>query len=124
MKETLTECELIVMKIIWQSGEALSIQEILAQLDEVYHKNWKIQTVSTFLSRSVKKGYLKMTRKGRQFFYTPLVSEEEYGKREITKCVNFWGNGKIDALVASFTKVRKLTDEEKSHIRSLLDDMD
>lgn len=124
MKETLTECELIVMKIIWQSEEALSIQEILKQLDEVYHKNWKIQTVSTFLSRSVKKGYLKMTRKGRQFFYTPLVSEEEYGKREITKCVNFWGNGKIDALVASFTKVRKFTDEEKSHIRSLLDDMD
>lgn len=124
MKDTLTECELVVMKIIWESEEALSIQDILAQLDQVYHKTWKIQTVSTFLSRAAKKGYLEMRRQGRQFFYYPLVSEEEYGKKEITKCVNFWGNGKVDALLASFAKVRTFTKDEKERIRNLLDDMD
>ncbi len=124
MQEELTECELLVMKVIWHSNEALSIQEIAARINQDYKKDWKVQTVSTFLSRAVKKEYLCMKRHGRLFYYYPLVSEEEYGKREITKCVDFWGDGKVDSLVASFAEVRKLTQEEKDSIRRLLDDMD
>lgn len=124
MQEELTECELLVMKVIWHSNEALSIQEITARINHDYKKDWKVQTVSTFLSRTVKKEYLCMKRQGRLFYYYPLISEEEYGKREITKCVDFWGDGKVDSLVASFAEVRKLTQEEKDSIRRLLDDMD
>lgn len=123
-KEELTECELLVMKVIWHSDEVLSIQEITSQLNQVYKKDWKVQTVSTFLGRAVKKEYLSMKRQGRLFYYYPLMSENEYGKREIAKCVDFWGNGKVDELLASFTEVRKLTEEEKIRIRRLLDDMD
>lgn len=124
MQEELTECELLVMKVIWHSKDALSIQEITARINYNYKKDWKVQTVSTFLSRVVKKGYLSMQRQGRVFYYYPLITEEEYGKREITKCVDFWGDGKVDALVASFAEVRKLTEEEKENIRRLLDGMD
>lgn len=124
MQEELTECELLIMKVIWHSEEPLSIQEITARINQNYKKDWKVQTVSTFLSRAVKKEYLSMKRQGRLFYYSPLVSEEEYGKKEIKKCVDFWGNGKVDSLVASFAEVRKLTNEEKDSIRRLLDDMD
>lgn len=95
-KEELTECELLVMKVIWHGDEVLSIQEITSQLNQMYKKDWKVQTVSTFLGRAVKKEYLSMKRQGRLFYYYPLVSENEYGKREIAKCVDFWGNGKVD----------------------------
>lgn len=124
MREELTECELLVMKVIWGSASILSIQDITSRINQAYQKGWKKQTVSTFLSKIVKKGYLDMQRKGRTFYYYPLVTEDEYGKREITKCVDFWSDGKIGSLVASFAQVRKLTDEEKDHIRSLLDGMD
>lgn len=124
MQEELTACELLVMKVIWESEKVLSIQEITSEINRVYHKAWKTQTVSTFLSRIVKKGYLDMQRKGRVFYYYPQVTEDEYGKREIAKCVDFWSNGKLDSLVASFAEVRELSEEEKQHIRSLLDGMD
>lgn len=124
MHEELTACELIVMKVIWRKGEEMSIQDIVADISQIYQKDWKTQTVSTFLSRIVKKGYLSMKRQGRYFFYSPLINEEEYGKKEIVKCVDFWGEGKIDALVAAFADTRSLTEEEKKNIRSLLDDMD
>lgn len=124
MQEELTGCELLVMKVIWGSEEVLSIQDITSQINRIYHKEWKTQTVSTFLSRIVKKGYLDMQRKGRVFYYYPQITEDEYGKREIKKCVDFWSDGKIDSLVASFAEVRKLSEEEKQHIRRLLDGMD
>lgn len=121
-QEALTECEVLVMKVIWESGEAMSIQEITARINLKYKKDWKLQTVSTFLSRAVKKGYLEMKRRGRSFDYYPLVTEEEYGKREIVECVDNWGNGRLGNLIASFAEARKLSEE--AHIRRMLDGMD
>ena len=66
-QDALSECEVLVMKVIWQNSEAMSIQEITSRINQRYGKDWKVQTVSTFLSRAVKKGYLEMRRKGRTF---------------------------------------------------------
>ena len=121
--EELTDCEVLVMKVIWHSEEALSIQEITGAVNATYDKDWKVQTVSTFLSKMVKKGYLDMQRKGRYFFYYPLVTEEEYGDREIKKCVELWSKGKIDGLLAAFTRTHKLTEEERKRIGEMLDEL-
>lgn len=111
-KEGLTNCEVLVMKVIWSSDEVMSIQEILRAANEAYGKDWKVQTVSTFLSKIVKKGYLDMRRQGRTFFYHPLVTEEAYGRREIKKCVELWGGGKISGLLSAFVQEYGLTAEE------------
>lgn len=124
IQEELTDCEVLVMKVIWESDEIMSIQEITTKINQRYKKDWKVQTVSTFLSRAVKKGYLNMKRSGRTFYYYPMVTQEEYGTREIVKCVETWGGGKLGKLMASFTEVKSLTEKEKEEIRRLLDGMD
>lgn len=122
--EELTNCEVLVMKVIWGSSDAMSVQEITGAVNAAYHKDWKVQTVSTFLSKMVKKGYLDMQRQGRYFFYYPLVTERAYGDREIRKCVELWGDGRIEGLLAAFTRENKLTEEEKHRIGGLLDELD
>ena len=102
----------------------MSIQEITSKINHTFHKDWKTQTVSTFLSRAVKKGYLEMKRNGRSFDYYPLVSEQEYGKREINKCVEIWSDGKLENLIASFSETNKLSEQEKMQIRRVINDMD
>lgn len=123
MKE-ITDSEVLIMKIIWNSEEPLSIQEIMNAVNSRYEKAWKVQTVSTFLSKLVKKKYLKMERKGRLFFYYPLVSEEAYGAAQIEQCVSFWGNGKLANLVASFTQRHHLSEAERQEIEELLGELD
>lgn len=122
--EELTTSETLVMKVIWQNDEPMSIQDILQRVNSAYGKDWKTQTVSTFLSKMVKKGYLSMQRRGRYFFYELLVTEEAYSRREIAKCVEFWGNGKIDHLLTAFSEVHELTEEERANIRELLDELE
>lgn len=120
-EQGMTDCEVLVMKTIWESEEFLALRGVTAQVNLKFHKSWKPQTVSTFLARLVKKGFLEMERKGRQFYYYPLVSEADYSKKEIVKCVDFWSDGKIDSLVAAFSQVRELTADEAGRIRKLLD---
>ncbi len=120
----LSDSELLIMKIIWRSEESLSLQEIVQRVNILYQKNWKPQTVSVFLGRIVKKNLLISKRSGRQFFYYPIISEEEYRKKETVKCVDLLGDGKADVFFAALSQARKLTDEEKEHIRSILNELD
>ena len=45
---SLTDCEQLVMKTVWDAEEELSLMEIMQRVNDRYHKDWKPQTVSTF----------------------------------------------------------------------------
>lgn len=120
----MTECELLVMKCIWGSEEELSLPDIVALVNEKYAKQWKPQTVSTFLARLVKKGFLEMYRKGRLFLYHAQVMEKEYRGGVIRECVDFWSGNDAGLFLCSLHEERKLRPEEVTRIRELLDDLD
>lgn len=121
---TLSDSELFVMKVIWRSEESLSLQDIAECVNRIYGKNWKPQTVSVFLGRIVKKNLLVSKRQGRQFYYYPTISEEEYRKKETVKCVDTLGDGKADVFFAALSQARNLTKEEKEKIRGILNELD
>lgn len=121
---TLSECELYVMKVIWRSEESLSLQDIAERVNRDYKRNWKPQTVSVFLGRIVKKNLLTSKRQGRQFYYFPTISEEEYRKKEALKCVDSLGDGRADVFFAALSQARNLTKEEKEKIRGILNELD
>lgn len=121
---TLSECELYVMKVIWRSEESLSLQDIAERVNRDYKRNWKPQTVSVFLGRIVKKNLLTSKRRGRQFYYFPTISEEEYRKKEALKCVDSLGDGRADVFFAALSQARNLTKEEKEKIRGILNELD
>ena len=118
--KSLTECEVVVMKCIWESDHPIALPEIIENVNEKYGKSWKPQTVSTFLTRLVKKDFLDMKRHGRTFLYTPLVSELAYGEREITKCANLWCNNDADTFLAVLNARRGLTAEEVDRISAII----
>ena len=61
----ISTCERMVMKVVWESEEALDLANVMSRVNEEFSKDWKPQTVSTFLARLVRKGYLSTYRKGR-----------------------------------------------------------
>ena len=123
-REPLTSCELLIAKVIWDSEEPISIKQITAVVNDKFERKWATQTVSAFLGHLVAKGYFRMERKGRSFYYTPLVSEEEYRTLELTKSVEFWSNGQADRFLAAFLQDRIFTEEEKQRMRDLINELD
>ena len=120
----LTKCERKVIKVIWESEELLTIREIAARVNEKFECGWHLQTVSSFLGHLVRKGYLSMTRSGRAFIYTPLVSEEEDRTKQFTQMLDFWCDGQADEFLKSLLKDRTLTEEEKMNMRKIINDLD
>ena len=45
-KTNLTECEQLVMKIIWESEEELTLPDIVKGVNDRFDKAWKPQTLS------------------------------------------------------------------------------
>lgn len=120
-KTTLSDCEQMVMKCIWDSGRELRVQEITDDVNRNYQREWKLQTVSTFISRLVKKGYLDMYRKGRTFFYRPLIEEKEYRNWLMAEYIKFWNGGNLVDFVCGLCACAELSDEEKQKIKDTID---
>lgn len=121
----ITECEKIVMKCIWDNTNDLSMQEITEMVNTRYGKNWKTQTVSTFLARLVKKEYLRMYRKGRCFYYQPLVDKDEYKDDVLKEYVQFWDGGNMSAFVCGlFGKKDILSKSDREELRKKIQELD
>lgn len=120
----ITECEKVVMKCVWDSEEDLSMQEITAQVNSLYDKNWKTQTVSTFLARLVRKDYLKMYRKGRCFYYQALVEREEYKDDVLKDYIQFWNGGNIPAFVCGLFSKGFMSQSDKEELKKKIDELD
>lgn len=122
--EKLTDCEELVMKTVWDAEEELSLMEVMSRVNEKYKKNWKPQTVSTFLARLVKKGYLRHYRQGRVFFYQILVPLDTYKGQLTNDYVNFWNHSNADEFLCALAEERPLREDEVKRIQKLIDGMD
>lgn len=118
--EALTDCEQLVMKTVWDAEEELSIMEIMQRVNDKYHKKWKPQTVSTFLARLVRKGYLRHYREGRVFFYQVLIPMEEYKAQMTKEYVDFWNHGNADEFLCALVQQRSLRPDEIERIKALI----
>ena len=121
--EKLTDCEELVMKTVWDAEEELSLMEVMARVNDKYHKDWKPQTVSTFLARLVKKGYLKHYRQGRVFFYQILVPLYVYKGQLTSDYVAFWNHNNADEFLCALSEGRPLRGDEIERIQKLINGM-
>lgn len=76
----LAECEEMIMSVLWSADEDMTLDEVTEKVNRRFGKNWKIQTVATFLTRLKKKGYINIYRVGRYSHYHPEVKLDTYKK--------------------------------------------
>ena len=71
----LPDTELEVIKALWDSGPGTpraALEQRLASF------GWAANTINTYLTRLVDKGFVSVLRSGKSNLYTPLVSREDY----------------------------------------------
>ena len=95
--KSLTEGERITMKCVWEIGDGARLSRVLALAKEKYGKNWKSQTVSTFLGKLVAKNFIEQYREGRYCCYHIKIDQRTYRCKELVKSIRFWENDNIKA---------------------------
>ena len=116
----LTESEKITMKCVWDLGEGARLAHIMEVANSRYKKNWKPQTVSTFLGKLVRKGFLEQYRDGRYFYYHILVSRHDYGCRMLRDDLDFWDDGDVDEFVSELMDKKTFSIAQRTEILKMV----
>ncbi len=95
--EKISNCEKMIMSVIWGCSDHPSLHSVMSTVNQRYGKEWKPQTVSTFVTRLAKKGYLNVYRKGRYSYYMPLISLTEFRRQTLDDLVTTLYGGNINA---------------------------
>ncbi len=82
--------------------------------------NWKRTTTYTVLKRLCERGIFQMEDSK----VTSLISREDYYSTQSERFVNDTFNGSLPAFIAAFARKKKLTEQEISEIRKMIDEYD
>lgn len=119
----LPDAEFAVMQGVWvltdpHSDSPVSTADIKIYLDR--KKEWNMSALQTVLSRLEEKGFVKSEKTGRNRFYTPLVSEDEYLVAERESFAERIGTKSVTGLVAAMFGGRKISRAEAEELMEFI----
>jgi predicted transcriptional regulator len=118
--ERLPDSELLIMQIIWKSGETIGTGRIVELVCE--QKNWSRSTVQVLLSRLEERGFIEIKKKGRFKFYEPLVTEDDYLSKETKTFLEQFYNNSYKKLIASLVENQTITENDIDDIIQIIKD--
>lgn len=115
-----TAAEKEIMKCLWRSGGPMSVEEVRAWLEENRGKQWVYKTVQSFLTILLKKGYVQYEKKGRRFYYSCTVSEQEFLKQQIKELCDFGYDGSMDKMLVACTEYEGVSQETIEKMKEMV----
>lgn len=114
-KYSMTESEREVMEMLWkQPGEIK--QSVLLELCAAEGKEWKRQTLNTFLSRLEEKGLVSRASR----MVKAVYSEKEMNYLIMQEAIDTMYQGKLSNLVMAFAQRNGLTKEDERTLQQII----
>ncbi|MFM2223936.1 MAG: hypothetical protein RJA07_138 [Bacteroidota bacterium] len=104
INKTLTKAEEQIMQTLWKLEKAY-LKDILEALPEPKPHN---NTVATLLKILIEKEFVANEVHGRNHFYYPIVSKEDYSKSTMTSMVENYFEGSFTNAVSFMIDKKKL----------------
>jgi BlaI family transcriptional regulator, penicillinase repressor len=118
---TISDAEWQVMNVIWD-GQGMTSQEVVGRLEG--QADWAPATVKTMLHRLVKKGVLTYELNGNRYVYRSSVRRANCVKQAGRSFLDRVFGGESASLLAHFLRSSKLSAEEISQLRQMLDEQE
>ncbi|MBU5594491.1 BlaI/MecI/CopY family transcriptional regulator [Amphibacillus sp. MSJ-3] len=115
--QSLSDTEMKVMKEIWKMNRPVKSNELLTIFYEKEGKEWKGQTIATFLSRLVDKGLLSVKREGRANTYIPRLTLKEYKKKEAQSMLDTMYQGSLKNFISTLYE-NEITSDELDELKN------
>lgn len=112
----ISDSELELMKIIWENGGTAYYAKIMEALKET-GRDWQKNTIMTFLSRLISKGFIKSHKIGRKNEYTALVSEMDYQAAQTQNFLNKLYEGNAKGLISTMIQREMLTADDYEELK-------
>ena len=119
----LTNTELLIMELLWLEGRPMSFREIMDVATKEWKKDWKVQTLNTFLNGLQKMGMIRAERSMTSSYnvYYPQCTKEQHIHKWTKEMVEVCYDNSFRRLVSAFIGDGKLSKEDAEELKKLLD---
>lgn len=114
----LPDAEFEIMQVVWANEPPITTSEIMKQLG--FEKEWKIQSVVSFMLRLTERGFLRSEKHGKERTYYSLVKQEDYLKFETDNFLKQFHKNSFLNLVTTMYADKALSDEDIDGLKELL----
>ena len=116
----LTNTEMQIMELLWQVDGPVTFREIMDTSSNEWGKNWKVQTLSTYLITLQKMGLVDSERSGCSNAYQAVCSKEEHIHNWTRKLVETCFDNSFSRFALAFVGNGKLSKEDAEELKKLL----
>lgn len=112
-EEKITDAELEIMQVLWESQEPMTLSQIKAAL-----KGRNGETTKTLLRRLCQKGAVE-PKKREVFYYQPLVSQQEFTLCRTRRLIDRLYAGSAKAMIAALVEHEQLRSQDVDELQEL-----
>ena len=112
-----SEAEQKVLEKLWDQEESIKQSQLLA-LFEADGKEWKRQTLNTFLARLEDKGLIRRENR----LVKTVYSREEFNCMQMKAAIDDMYEGRLSKFVAAFVKENSINDDEADELIKILEE--
>ena len=116
--KTLSEAEWNIMESLWEASPKVGSQIVADMGGRI---GWSRSTTLTMLKRMTEKGLISCQDNGQMKAYAALIEREDAVKKETESFLQRVYHGSISMLVSGFVERKRLSPEELSELRQILD---
>lgn len=121
MYKKLSDTEMLIMKELWKIGRPISVKELAEWFSSTQKIEWKVQTVSTFLTRMERKKFVKSTKSGKAKLYSPAISKEEMQSIEARGLLENYYEGSFKKFLVALSS-GKISNEKADELEKWLNE--
>lgn len=114
----ISEAEWKIMKIIWDTPKITSTNIIEALKDK---EEWKFTTIKSLINRLLNKKAIGFNKLGKEYFYYPLLSEDECIRLQSQSFINRVFNGSINSMLLTFVKLKEISEKDLDELKDILE---
>ena len=115
----ISEAEWVVMQVLWSKG-ALTANGIVQALKG--RVSWNPRTIRTLINRLLNKRAVCFDREGREYRYSPAVSEEQCTRYERLSFLGRVYKGATKPMLAAFLEEAKLSKRDIAELKAILEE--
>jgi len=119
-----SETEMEIMEVLWSEGSAKPFAWLLEHFNNQHGKQWKRQTLSTYLLRLAEKGVVCSKSAGRTSEYSPTMTRNEYESAKAQSVLDGSYSGSIRNFMTALYDGKSVSIAEMSDLKKWLSEQE